>query len=289
MAGNGVRVSLVGQGISASLTPAMHMAEGRTLGMDYSYGLTDTVTPQHQGRALPEIVETAQADGLAGLNITHPYKMEVIACLDDLSDDARKLGAVNTVVFRDGAKIGHNTDYTGFAAAFRQQMGDAPKDRVLLLGAGGAGAAIAFALVDCGVRQLLIHDPDPEKSQDLLQKLRAFYPGPDVRVVDAPDQAMAKGLNGLVNATPFGMKAYPGSAFPLPLLAPDMWVADAVYFPLETRLLAAAQGIGCRIMPGSAMAIWQAVHAFELFTGHDADPQRFARVFRQLTQAPGQV
>lgn len=286
MVKRGLRVSLVGQGISASLTPAMHRAEGRALRLDYAYGLIDTTTAPHRGRPLAEIVATAQDQGLAGLNITHPYKLDIIPLLDDLSDDARKLGAVNTVVFRDGRRTGHNTDYSGFAAAFRQHMGDVATDQVLLLGAGGAGAAIAFALIDCGVQQLLVHDPDPARAQALVHKLRVGGAA-DIQAVGPPDNAMARGLCGVVNATPMGMSAYPGSAFPLGLLRPDIWVTDAVYFPLETQLLAAAAKAGCRVMPGSEMAIWQAVHAFELFTGRRGDPRRFAAVFRQLTHTSG--
>lgn len=282
MAKRGMRVSLVGQGISASLTPAMHRAEGQALGLDYAYDLIDTTAALHRGRPLAEIVATAQDQGLAGLNITHPYKLDIIPLLDELSDDARKLGAVNTVVFQDGRRMGHNTDYSGFAAAFRQHMGDVATDQVLLLGAGGAGAAIAFALIDCGAQQLLVHDPVPAKMQALVQKLRVGCAA-DIQLVGPPEKAMVNGLCGVVNATPMGMSAYPGSAFPLGLLRPGLWVADAVYFPLETQLLATAAKAGCRVMPGSEMAIWQAVHAFELFTGQPGDPRRFAGVFRQLT------
>ncbi len=277
-----LRVALVGQGISASLTPAMHEAEARALGLDYAYGLIDTANPAHAGRTLGEIVATAQADGLAGLNITHPHKIDVLGALDDLSDDARRLGAVNTVVFRDGRKIGHNTDHSGFYAAFKQELTGASLDLVLLLGAGGAGAAVGFALLSCGVKDLVLFDRERARSDNLAQKLRSEFPDHKIRQIEMLTPQTMEGVNGVVNATPMGMDKYPGSALPLQLLHADLWLSDIVYFPLETALLAQARALGCRVMPGSAMAIWQAVHAFELFTGRRADPARMGRSFARL-------
>lgn len=278
-----IRVALVGQGISASLTPAMHEGEARAQGFDYSYELIDTATPAHQHRRLGNIVRQARDDGLAGLNITHPYKIEVLEVLSDLSDDARRLGAVNTVVFRDGRRIGHNTDFHGFVTAFKETLRGVPLDRVLVLGAGGAGAAVSFALITCGIKRLAIHDIDGAQMLALVERLRAEFPSAEVQAIESLDRGSANGLSGMVNATPMGMENYPGSAMPLNLLHAGIWVSDVVYLPLETELLAHARRLGCRIMPGSAMAIWQAVHAFELFTGRRADPQRMAATFRRLS------
>lgn len=280
---NPLRVALVGRGIQASLTPAMHEAEGRAQGLDYTYSLIDTETATHKTRRLSEIVTQALNDGLVGLNITHPYKTEIMQHLDDMSEDARKLGAVNTVLFdRHGRKTGHNTDYSGFRRGFQSQFGGVSTSRVLLLGAGGAGAAVAFALMDCGVQSLFIYDTDHDRSARLTQNLRAYYPNADINAVHTLDSSLASSLCGLVNASPMGMQKNLGSAFPLSLLSLGHWVADIVYFPLETRLLNAAVTLGCRVMPGSVMAIWQAVHAFEFFTGLGADPDRFNETFARL-------
>lgn len=280
-----MRAALVGQGILRSLTPAMHMAEGRALGLNYRYDLIDTNSDAFRGIALKDIIEIAHGDGLVGLNITHPYKVEVIQHLDELSDSARKLGAVNAVVFQGKKSVGHNTDYSGFLTAFQQELSDAPKKQVLLLGAGGAGSAVGFALLDCGVHNLMVHDIDPARTKTLQQKLLTHHPKADIACTGTLDQPITRQLSGIVNATPIGMDKYPGSAFPLKLLSPDTWVADIVYLPLETRLLTYARTLGCRVMPGSGMAISQAVHSFELFTGLTGDAVRFATEFKRLSTA----
>lgn len=278
-----MRVALVGQGISASLTPAMHMAEARALGLDYAYGLIDTGKLAHAGRSLGQIVAQAQALGMTGLNITYPHKIDVLAHLDDLSDDAHHLGAVNTVVFRDGRRVGHNTDHSGFYAAFHQNLPGVSVDHVLLLGAGGAGVAVGFALLSWGVKRLMLFDQMPERSENLAGKLQSEFPDRIVRPIQMLSPQAMEGVGGVVNATPMGMENHPGSALPLTALHADLWVSDIVYLPLETALLAQARAVGCRIMPGSAMAVWQAAHAFELFTGIPADPARMGRVFAQLS------
>lgn len=277
-----LRAGLIGQGISRSLTPAMHMQEGRALGLDYSYDLIDTSRAPNQETPLPDLLKTAQDNGFAGLNITHPYKIEVLQYLDSLSDSVRRLGAVNTVVFQDGKMNGHNTDYSGFITSFKRDLGDAPKVHVLLLGAGGAGAAVGFGLLDCGVEKLSVHDVNNDQASALVRKLQANYPDAEICAVQGVDGRVMAGLSGVINATPMGMANYPGAALPLELLIPAIWVADIVYFPLETALLARARDIGCRLMPGSGMAVFQAVHAFELFTGQPADPDRMADTFKRL-------
>ena len=141
-----LRVGLVGQGIGPSRTPAMHEAEGRALGLDYRYRLLDPAAMPPPRPVLAELLDAAERAGYAGLNVTYPYKTAVMELLDDLSDAARLVGAVNTVVFRDGRRRGHNTDFWGFAESVRRGLPGAALDRVLLVGAGGAGAAIAHAL-----------------------------------------------------------------------------------------------------------------------------------------------
>lgn len=273
-----LRAGLVGRGIGGSRTPAMHMAEGAALGIAYDYARFDM---DERPGTLADVLEQAETAGFAGLNVTFPYKVEVIGLLDDLSDNARALGAVNTVVFRDGRRCGHNTDMWGFAESFRRGMVGAPVRAVLLLGAGGAGMAVGHALLSIGARTLWVHDTDETRAENLARDLKARFGAGRARVANGL-AGLAPGLDGVVNATPVGMDKLPGCAFPTALLRADLWVADIVYFPLETALLSAARAVGCRVLPGSGMAVFQAVRAFELLTGLAPDPDRMRATFESL-------
>jgi len=279
-----IRVGLIGHGIQLSRTPRMHVNEGAVLGIDYRYDLIDTAQ-MHPVPALAALLAGPEAEGFAGLNVTHPFKQEVIQHLDHLSDAARAVNAVNTVVFRDGQRFGHNTDYWGFAQAFGQNMGSVRKDRVLLLGAGGAGGAVAHALIDNGVGHLAIFDPATAAAEKLVSSLAARVGAGRVsRVNDVA--AEMKAADGIVNASPVGMAALPGSPVPLAHLNVRHWVGEIIYFPLETALLAAARAKGCHTMDGSGMAVFQAVRAFELFSGVRPDPIRMRATFDAFTPQP---
>lgn len=276
-----LRAGLIGRGIGLSRTPAMHEAEGRAQGLDYRYSLFDMDEPALAGRSLADVVAMAEAEGFAGLNVTYPFKIEAIGLLDELSDNARAVGAVNTVVFRDGRRGGHNTDLWGFAESFRRGMAGAPLDRVLLLGAGGAGAAVAHALLKLGVETLRVFDTDAARAAQLSEALAARFGTGRAQAAQSLESVAAE-LSGVVNATPVGMAKLPGTPFPPALLRRELWVADIVYFPLETQLLASARAAGCRVLPGLGMAVFQAVRAYELFTGRKADPARMRRTFESL-------
>jgi shikimate dehydrogenase len=276
-----VLAGLVGRDIAFSRTPAMHEAEGRAEGIDLTYKLFDMDDQALVGRTLADIVESAEADGFAGLNVTHPYKIEAIGLVHELSDSARAVGAVNTIVFRDGQRKGHNTDLWGFAQGFRFGMPDATMREVLLLGAGGAGGAVAHALLSLGVRRLWIFDIDPERARRLADVLSSQF-GAERIAMASSAESVAEHLSGVVNATPVGTARHPGSPFPHALLRSGLWVVDIVYVPLETQFLAAARAAGCRVLSGSGMAVFQAVRAFELFTGKKPDPSRMRRTFEAL-------
>jgi len=278
---------LIGRGIALSRTPRMHMSEAQAQGLAAIYRKLDMDDAQRAGMSLKAMVEAAEACGFNGLNITYPYKIEVIALLDELSANARAVGAVNTVVLRDGKRIGHNTDLWGFAESFRRGLSGAVIDHVLLLGAGGAGVAVAHALADCGVKRLAIHDTDAGRAAHLAQQLAGNRPGLEVSAHDDLAAVFANGRpDGIVNATPMGMAKLPGMAIPAERIDPAMWVADIVYFPLETELIRTARAKGCRVLPGSGMAVFQAVRAFELFTGRRADPDRMKATFDAFDTAP---
>lgn len=284
MRNRSVLVGLIGAGIQASRTPGMHEREGAALGLPYVYRLVDLERLVLGPEALPDLLSAAEALGFDGLNITHPCKQAVVPLLTDLSDEARAIGAVNTVVLRDGARIGHNTDCTGFAEAFRRGLPGAARERVVQLGAGGGGAAVAHALLGEGVTMLTIVDPAPDRAAHLVDSLTARFGSGRARVGDRLDAELAQ-ADGLVHATPTGMAAHPGLPLPAALLRPDLWVAEIVYFPLETELLRTARALGCRTLDGAGMAVFQAVEAFRLFTGIAPDTARMRDHFIALGDA----
>jgi len=281
---------LIGRGISLSRTPAMHVAEARAQGMTAIYRLLDMDDPPRDRLDLPAMLEAAAAAGYDGLNVTYPFKVEILPLLDELSDNARAVGAVNTVVLRGGRRVGHNTDHWGFAESFRTGLAGAARSHVLLVGAGGAGGAVAHALADCGVARLSIHDTDTARATALAAQVACNRPG--VAAADADDLARlfeSDRPDGVVNATPMGMAKLPGLPIPAEVLSPALWVADIVYFPLETALLRAARAAGCRVLPGAGMAVYQAVRAFELFTGRPADAARMQATFDGFENPPRAV
>ncbi|MBR0666545.1 shikimate dehydrogenase [Roseomonas hellenica] len=280
-----VLAGLIGAGIGASLTPAMHEREGAAQGLRLIYRRIDLATLGLGPAALEELLVAAQRFGFAGLNITHPCKQAVIPLLDALSPDARAIGAVNTVVLRDGKRIGHNTDVSGFAEGFRRGLPEVARRQVVQLGAGGAGAAVAHALLGLGVERLVLFDVEPIRAAALASDLAARFGAG--RAVTAADLVIAMAeADGLVNCTPIGMAKYPGLPLPATLLRPALWVAEIVYFPLETELLRHARERGCRTLDGGGMAVFQAVGAFRLFTGIEPDAVRMQDHFKALTAAP---
>ncbi|RMW22358.1 shikimate dehydrogenase, partial [Pseudomonas savastanoi] len=268
-------------GIQASRTPAMHEHEGDAQGLRYLYRLIDIDALQLDISALPQLIESAQNCGFTGLNITFPCKQAVIPLLDELSAEARGIGAVNTVVFKGGKRIGHNTDCLGFAEGFQRGLDKAPRQQVVQMGAGGAGAAVAHALLSAGVECLTVFEVEPQRAQGLVDNLNEHFGAGRAKVgIDLP-AAMAE-ADGLVNTTPVGMAKLPGTPLPVELLRPELWVAEIIYFPLETELLKHARALGCRTLDGSTMAVFQAVKAFELFSGQSADAERMMAHFHTL-------
>lgn len=276
-----VLAGLIGAGIQASRTPALHEREGDAQGLRYLYRLIDLDSLGVDAGALPDLLAAAERMGYTGLNITFPCKQAVIPLLHELSDEARGIGAVNTVVLREGKRIGHNTDCLGFAEGFRRNLGDAARERVVQLGAGGAGAAVAHALLSEGVRQLTIFEVDSARAQALVDNLNAHFGGQRARVGHDLVGAVTE-ADGLVNTTPVGMAKLPGAPLPLELLHSGLWVAEIIYFPLETELLRHARRLGCRTLDGGNMAVFQAVKAFELFSGVPADAERMLAHFAKM-------
>nr|WP_035200656.1 shikimate dehydrogenase [Agrobacterium tumefaciens] len=280
------KVGLIGADIQLSKSPALHMREGAAHGLDYSYELVDVVARKLPESALPDLLNELESRGFAGTNITHPFKQAVLPHLHELSDDARMLGAVNTVVFKDGRRIGHNTDWYGFYESFMRGLPDAKHDRALLVGAGGAGVAVAHAALKLGITHLDICDRDLSRADHLAAELNArFGEGHAFAVKDPADSLPF--ADGLIHATPMGMPAHPGMPVKADLLEQRHWVADIVYMPLVTELLATAAQKGCRTLPGGGMTVFQAVGAFRLFCGREPDAERMTAHFTEICTKEG--
>ncbi|CRM05990.1 MULTISPECIES: shikimate dehydrogenase [Pseudomonas] len=276
-----ILAGLIGAGIQASRTPALHEQEGDAQGLRYLYRLIDLEPLGLDINALPDLLRAAEQMHFTGLNITYPCKQAILPLLDELSDEARGIGAVNTVVFKDGKRIGHNTDCLGFAEGFRRNLSDAPRRRVVQMGAGGAGAAVAHALLAEGVEHLSIFDVDAQRARELVDNLAQRFGSGRAQVGQDLENALAE-ADGLVNTTPMGMAKLPGMPVPAAFLRAQLWVAEIVYFPLETELLRNARALGCRTLDGGNMAVFQAVKAFELFSGEVADAQRMLAHFKSM-------
>lgn len=276
-----VLLGLIGAGIQRSLSPVLHEEEGQHHGLRVHYQLIDLDAAGVGVEVLPELMRAVRVMRFAGLNITYPCKQSVLPLLDALSEEARAIGAVNTVVREGDRLVGHNTDGYGWSWGFKRALPGADLSRVVLLGAGGAGSACADAVLRLGARQLVIVDKEPSRAAELAARLNRHFPGSRVSAVHEIGTAM-NGASGLVQATPVGMTAVPGMPLGEGLLRPSLWVSEIVYVPLETPLLKAARRIGCATADGGHMNVGQAIRGFRLFTGCDADAARMEAHFRKL-------
>jgi shikimate dehydrogenase len=252
---------LIGAPIAHSASPAMHERAAEALGAHCHYQLIEVAGAGREELRL--LLDGVRRLGFSGVNVTFPYKEAVVPLLDELSPGALAIGAVNTVVISNGRLVGYNTDTTGFARAIAGLVRDPAQSIVAVIGAGGVGKAIAFALAGLGVAEIRIFDTDPAKAGHLVSQLEKHG---RASVADSVENAM-RGVTGVVNGSPVGMLPNRGTPIPDALLHSGMWVADAVYTPLWTPLLNAAKAKGADVMTGRELAIYQAADAFELFTG----------------------
>ncbi len=279
-----ILLGLIGSGIQRSLTPALQEGEAAAHNIRCVYQLIDLDVLRLTAADLSELLLAAERMGFAGLNVTHPCKQAIVPLLTDIAEDACALGAVNTVIFREGRRFGHNTDWLAFSAALRAGIPGVSLGRIAQLGAGGGGSATAFAALKLGAREIRIIDVDPHRSGELAARLNRVFGENKARAVEDPAEAL-RDADGLIHATPTGMHGHPGVPIALELLRPHLWVAEIVYFPLQTELLSAAKQLGCRTIDGGSMAVGQAVEAFRLFTGLEPDSLRMRRHFLSLVEA----
>jgi shikimate dehydrogenase len=257
---------IFGHPVEHTFSPGMHNAAFRKLGLDACY-VPFSVHPAR----LRDAVKAVLPLGLCGLNITVPHKEKVIALLDELSEEARLIGAVNTVEVREGRLIGHNTDGRGFIRSLRDGAGFDPRSKnVLIAGAGGAARAVGFCLALAKAERIVFHDVDTAKAARLARDIRKKTGVLADTVSSHGLAAAAREAGCLINATPLGLK----KSDPLPLgrelLLPHHLVCDLVYNPPETGLLRAAKNRGALSLPGLGMLLFQGVIAFEIWTGEKA-------------------
>lgn len=280
-------IGLIGNDLGGSLSPALHQAEARALGLGgYRYERIDLdAVPDPD---LEQVLRESLARGFTGFNVTHPHKQAIMQHLDEIAPDAAAIGAVNTVVLRDGQLIGHNTDRTGFLAGLRRGLpSHAPSSTVTLFGAGGAGSAVGAALLDFGVADLRIIDTDAGRLAQLKDLLAESLGAGQQVSTGTPERAQdwISASHGVVNATPLGMEGIGGTPFDTSWLAGRHWVADVVYRPVVTELLHDAREQGCTTVRGTEMLIEQAADTFALLVGITPDRRRMRASLEQLLAA----
>jgi shikimate dehydrogenase len=274
-----VLLALIGANITGSLSPALFADAFAAAGIDGFYHLMDV--DHLRERRLAKLLDAIRIAGFAGANITYPFKQEVIALLDKIDPEASRIGAVNTITIDpDGRATGYNFDCQGWRNSFAETLGrNSAKDAVVVLvGAGGAGRAVAFALMDLGVAVLVIHDRDAARANGLAADLATRYDASRCRVASDLEREIA-GADGVVNATPVGMRGFLGNPVPLSALKSSLWAADVIYTPIETEFLKAAADSGARVLNGGGMCVHQAAAAFRRLTGIEPDIARMHRVF----------
>jgi shikimate dehydrogenase len=261
-------LGVVGHPVGHSLSPKMHNAAFVASGLDYVYVPMD-VRPEN----LRAAVGGLRALGFRGFNVTMPHKEAILSLLDELDEVARITGAVNTVVVEDGGLRGTNTDGSGFVEACEESGVDLEEARVLLVGAGGAAAAIAAAILGEGARELRLLNRTRGRAEKLRERLWKTYPEAGISVDDATDpEGAAQGADVIINSTYLGMKDEDPPPVPGSCLGADTAVCDAVYKPGgETRFIGFAKERGLLAVPGARMLLYQGVQAQRMWTGREPD------------------
>lgn len=275
-----IRLGLIGDNIARSRSPLLHVEAGRLCGLDVSY---ERLVPADLGLPFEAVFERCRQGGFRGINVTYPYKEQVVPLVRIDAPEVERIGACNTVLFSGPRAEGFNTDHSGFVAAYRSVFGERGTGTVAMAGAGGVGKAIAFALAALGCPRLRLYDPHKGRATALARSIGAADTGMAVEVCGTIGEA-ADGADGLVNCTPLGMAGQPGTAVPAALMAGAAWAFDAVYTPVETEFLRDARAADLEVMSGYELYFHQGVDAFKLFTGRDVDQGRLRNVLAQTEQ-----
>ncbi len=277
------KVGLLGHGIGPSLSPAMHMREANRLGLDYEYRIVDLI--DRPDVDLGQELRRLEDEGFVATNVTHPFKKAILEYVDDLSDGVRRIGSANLVLLGDGRRTAYNTDYTGFRTALETFLADRPAEgTVLQVGAGGAGLATASALVDMDFARIVVHDLIEDATEALIERFAHASGGRLIGSGGQLDRWLPE-ATGVVHVTPTGMDQHAGIAFDVDALPTSAWVAEVVYFPLETELVRRSRTRGLATLDGGGMAVGQAVDSLRLITGLEPDMARMHEHFNELVRA----
>ncbi|ADZ90691.1 shikimate dehydrogenase [Marinomonas mediterranea] len=259
-----LNLGLIGQAITASRSPSLHTLLGRLnqISVDYQLQEPKDDSAQAYNTKLAEI----RSKGFVGVNVTYPYKQIAIDSADEVNDAVKKVGATNTLLLKDDKVCAFNTDYTGFIRGFKGRVGDLQAGKVLIIGAGGVGRAIGFALFEVGATEVFVTDLNEKSALSLVNAINdAGYKARYVAKDDIP--AAAKEVDGLVNCTPVGHFKSLGMPISAELIENQKWAFDAVYTPMDTEFLVAANKKGLKIVSGFDLFFYQGIDAFEIFTG----------------------
>jgi shikimate dehydrogenase len=265
-------VGVIGYPISHSLSPQMHNSAFAHLGLNYIYVAWE-VAPQN----LKFAIDGVRGLGIVGLNVTIPHKEKVGEFLDELGEEARMVGAVNTVQNLNGKLIGYNTDVEGFKRALGV---DVRGKRAVLLGAGGAGRAVAYALVSSGARCIILNRTE-ERAKELAERYKILGEIEGKALTPGNIKEAMRGADILVNATSLGMKGEEIEGVG-EVLDEEILVMDLVYNPRETPLLRRAREKGARVVEGWKMLLHQGAFSFEIWTGRKAPLEVMERVLQKI-------
>ena len=242
-------------------------------GIDVRY---DRLVPGDMDLTFREVWDHCRNGNYRGVNVTYPYKEQVLAYVDTMDDETTRLGAINTVLFKGESVEGYNTDYLGFIAAYHTIMGSVAPGMVGVIGSGGVGRAVAFALQKLGARRIKLFDLDPDKTSALCRDL-ASSDGAAVAVQCADIHEVVHGCNGIINCSPVGMDGRGGSPVPSALMQGMQWAFDAIYTPRDTVFLRDAAINGLTIISGFELFFYQGVYAWNLFSGRCIDQDQLRR------------
>jgi shikimate dehydrogenase len=272
-----IQLGLIGDNIMRSRAPLLHALAGGQFGLKVQY---DRLIPHDLGLDFDATFERCAAQGYRGVNITYPYKERAAARVRIEDPLVRRIGAINTVVFSPDGPLGYNTDFSGFQAAWRGEMGDAAPRSACLIGAGGVGKAVAFGLLALGVRDIRIFDHDRAKADALADALKAAATGAEILALDTPAEA-ADGADGLINCTPVGMVGHDGTPLPRAHMTGAAWAFDAVYTPIDTAFLRDAAEAGLTIISGYELFFHQGVDAWDIFVGRTLSQPELRRALAE--------
>ncbi len=253
---------LFGKNITRSKSPYFHNELAKHLNINFSYQLNSI----DSGDIEEFKSQTTALFGseIQSANVTYPFKEIAIEIANKLDNSAQRVQAANTLVKKNGEIIAYNTDYSGFIQAYKNSRIQ-PPGKVVLVGCGGVGKAIAMSLVDLGASELVLFDMDIQKAQALADQLASE----GLQVETADDESLetyVKAANGLVNCTPVGHYSMPGTPIPESWIGSQDWVFDAVYTPVDTQFLLAAKEKNVSVISGFELFFYQATDAFSLFT-----------------------